>query len=251
MIEFRDVTKSYSGNIALDSISFKVERGTACGYIGPNGAGKSTTARIIVGLEIPDAGKVTIVGRDSIVDTGYVKSRIGYVPESPKLYETLTPRETVAMAGMLRNIEPAPILNKLDVLSEIFAFKDSLYSPLHTLSKGTKQKLVISLSLMFNPEVLILDEPTDGLDVQAVATLKQIIRTFTSRGGTVFYSSHLLDVVEGICDNVIFIHEGKIVDRYDRKDFSGKRGFLETVLTEHIGSGNEQKLIDDFFEHAD
>ena len=251
MIEFKNVTKSYAGNVALDSISFKVDRGTACGYIGPNGAGKTTTARIIVGLEKPGSGRVIVVDRDAAQDGEYIKSRVGYVPESPRLYESMTPRETIAMAAMLRKSESEVALRRLDLLSEILYFKDTLHTPLYALSKGTKQKVVISLALLFHPQVLILDEPTDGLDVQAVAALKQLIKAFTSSGGTVFYSSHLLDVVEGICSKVFFINLGKIADQYEERDFAGKRGFLENALIEHIGSRNEQQLIDAFFEHAD
>ena len=185
------------------------------------------------------------------MDRNYIKNRVGYVPESPKLYESLTPRETIAMAAMLRKGDASYVLKRLDLLSEILSFKDTLQKPLHTLSKGTKQKVVISLALVFDPDVLILDEPTDGLDVQAVATLKQLIKTFTTHGGTVFYSSHLLDVVEGICTKVFLINHGRIVDQYEERDFANKRGFLENALTEHLGSRNEQQLIDAFFGHAD
>lgn len=251
MIEFYNVTKSYAGNIALDSISFRIESGTASGYIGPNGAGKTTSAKIIVGLERPEAGRVMVAGKDTVLQMDLIKRCVGYVPESPKLYESLTPKETVAMAAMLRGADRPSILCKLDLLSEIFLFKDTLRKPLHTLSKGTRQKIVISLALIFNPEVLILDEPTDGLDVQAVATLKQLIKAFTSRGGTVFYSSHLLDIVEGICDKVFFINHGKIAGEYEEKDFINRRGYLESELTEHFGSRNERQLIDAYFDNAD
>ncbi len=251
MIEFYNVTKSYSGNVALDSISFRIESGTASGYIGPNGAGKTTTAKIIVGLAKPESGRVTVAGKDAASHMNEIKRCVGYVPESPRLYESLTPRETVAMAAMLRRADKPGILRRLDLLSEIFLFKDLLQKPLHTLSKGTRQKVVISLALVFNPEVLILDEPTDGLDVQAVSTLKQFIKAFTSHGGTVFYSSHLLDIVEGICTKVLFINHGKIAGEYQEKDFINRRGYLESELTEHIGSRNEQKLIDAYFDYAD
>lgn len=251
MIEFYDVTKTYSGNFALDSISFKIESGTASGYIGPNGAGKTTTAKIIVGLAKPDTGRVVVDGKDAASEIDQIKRCVGYVPESPKLYESLTPRETVAMAAMLRRADKANILRRLDLLSDIFLFSEVLQKPLHTLSKGTRQKVAISLALVFNPEVLILDEPTDGLDVQAVSTLKQLIKGFTSRGGTVFYSSHLLDIVEGICTKVLFINHGKIAGEYQKKDFANRRGYLENELTEQIGSRNEQQLIDAYFDNAD
>lgn len=250
MIEFIKVSKRFSEQIALDSISFKVEKGTACGYIGPNGAGKTTTAKIIVGLAKSDSGTVKILEKNAAVDMKTIQRRVGYVPESPKLYESLTPAETIAMAALLRRLDKKTANDKLQILSEIFLFKDFLRKPIQSLSKGTKQKVVISLALLFNPEILILDEPTDGLDVQSVVSLKQVIKSFTGYGGTVFYCSHLLDIVEGVCDKVYFINKGQIAGEYSKDDFAGKRGYLEDAFIENIGTRNEQRLINAFFENA-
>ncbi len=249
-IEFTNVQKSFGDVVALDSISFKIKKGTASGYIGPNGAGKTTTARIIVGLEKADAGTVRVAGLNAAMQKAAIQRRVGYVPESPKLYESLTALETVAMAALLRNYGKAKATKKLEILSEIFLYKDFLKKPVSGLSKGTRQKIVLSLALLFNPSLLVLDEPTDGLDVQAVVSLKQVIKTFTERGGTVFYSSHLLDIVEGVCSEVYFIHRGKIAGEFRREEFEGKRGYLENALVESIGTSNEQGLIDAFFEDA-
>lgn len=249
-IEFSNVDKQFGDAVALDSISFSIEKGTACGYIGPNGAGKSTTARIIVGLEKPDSGIVRIAGREINGDFSQVQKEVGYVPESPKLYESLSPFETIAMAAMLRRYDKKKALKKLDVLAEVLHYQDSIKKPISGLSKGTRQKLVISLALLFAPSILILDEPTDGLDVQAVLSLKQIIKLFTDHGGTVFYSSHLLDIVEGVCSKVLFINHGKIEGQFRKEDFEGKRGYLESALVESMGTRNEQKLINAFFDDA-
>lgn len=248
-IEFKNVEKKFADAIALDSVSFRIESGTACGYIGPNGAGKTTTARIIVGLEKADSGTVMIADKDS--DRAVAQKHVGYVPESPKLYESLSPQETIAMAAMLRKHDRQKAIKKLEVLSEIFHFKDYIRKPISGLSKGTKQKVVISLALVFNPSILILDEPTDGLDVQAVLSLKQIIKHFIDHDGTVFYSSHLLDVVEGVCSEVYFINHGRIAETFRKEEFEGRRGYLEDALVESIGTRNEQELIDAFFEDAD
>jgi ABC-2 type transport system ATP-binding protein len=258
MIEFSNVTKVYSGKPAIDCVSLRIDRGTACGYIGPNGAGKTTTAKIIAGLEMPDSGEFKLTfesgqefssGRD---DNSKSKIRnpkflIGYVPESPRLYESMTPTETVAMASLLRKFDRKEALRRLEMLSEIFVFREYLKKPIQSLSKGTKQKIVISLALIFKPKLLVLDEPTDGLDVQAVVSLKRLIKSFTSRGGTVFYSSHLLDIVESVCDKVCFINKGKIVGEYLSNDFNTKRGFLEDIFMEHVDMKNQ--LVDSFFEN--
>ena len=246
MIEFERVTKEYSGKTAIDSISFCINSGTACGYIGPNGAGKTTTARIIVGLEKPNSGGVRVLAELQNQDSGARKT-IGYVPESPKLYESMTPTETITMASLLRKFDKKEGVRKLEFLSEIFSFEEYLEKPIQSLSKGTKQKIVISLALIFNPKILVLDEPTDGLDVQAVVTLKRLIKSFTTHGGTVFYSSHLLDIVESVCDKVYFINQGRIIGECESKDFSDKRGFLEDIFMEHVDMQNN--LVDAFFEN--
>ncbi|HEY9164837.1 MAG TPA: ABC transporter ATP-binding protein [Candidatus Kryptonia bacterium] len=250
MIELSNVTKTFSGTVALDSISFKVERGSACGYIGPNGAGKSTTARIVVGLEKQDSGKVTVVRDGTAEDPIYRRSKIGYVPESPRLYESLTPAETIEVASLLRKFDRKRSRKQLEVLSEIFQFAEYLHRALLSLSKGTRQKVALTLALVFDPEVLILDEPTDGLDVQAISSLKQVMKSFTSRGGTILYCSHLLDLVENVCDKVYFINKGRITDEFMKDEFTKSRGFLEQTFMNNIGSHNEQRLIDDFFGNA-
>lgn len=250
-IEFIDVRKKFGDTIALDSVSFKVEKGVACGYIGPNGAGKTTTARIIVGLERADSGVVRVDGLDASKEKAEIQKRVGYIPESPRLYESLTPLETVAVAAMLRKYDKTRAIRKLEILAEIFLHKDFLKKPVSSLSKGTRQKVAISLALLFNPTILVLDEPTDGLDVQAVVSLKQIIKRFTDLGGTAFYSSHLLDIVEGVCSEVYFIYRGRIAGEFRKEEFEGKRGYLENALVESIGTRNEQELIDAFFENAE
>ena len=146
MIEFKNVTKSFGDVNALNSISFLVERGTACGYIGPNGAGKTTTARIIAGLDHPDSGAVSVAGEAE--SRNDLRDIVGYVPESPKLYETLTPKETIALAAMLRRVRTSDALARLEIFAEILDFHKFLLKPLQTLSKGTKQKVVIETPVL-------------------------------------------------------------------------------------------------------
>jgi ABC-2 type transport system ATP-binding protein len=248
-IEFTSVRKRFGETVALDSISFRIEKGTACGYIGPNGAGKTTTARIIVGLEKPDAGVVKITEVDFSSDKSRIQRQAGYVPESPRLYESLTPLETVAMAAMLRNYDKTRAIRKLEILAELFLLADFLKKPVSGLSKGMRQKVALSLALLFDPTILVLDEPTDGLDVQSVLSLKQLIKVFTERGGTVFYSSHLLDIVEGVCNEVYFLNGGRIAGKFRKEEFEGKRGYLEDAFVQSIGTRNGQDLINAFFDN--
>ena len=251
MIAFDRVSKSFKDKKALDSVSIEVQKGTSCGYIGPNGAGKTTTAKIIVGLEQADTGKVFVNGKDASTQVSDIRRQVGFVPESPVLYESLTPIEVIAMASMLRKADKKRSIERLHMLSGIFHFGEFLSKPVRNLSKGTRQKVTISLALIFDPDVLILDEPTDGLDVQAVVALKQIIRTFTSHGGTVFYSSHLLDIVESVCDKVYFINCGHIAAEFSSERFAENRGFLENTFIENMATNDSLSLINAFFEDAE
>ncbi len=246
MIEFKNITKEYAGRKALDSISFCIKSGSACGYIGPNGAGKTTTARILTGLESPTSGEVIVLGEKLITSRTDIRRMVGYVPETPRLYDALTPMETILMVSLLRNYDKKKALAKFGTLAEIFFFKDSLQAPIQTLSKGTRQKVVICLALLFDPRILVLDEPTDGLDVQAVFALKRLIKGFTKRGGAVIYSSHLLDVVESVCDQVLFINNGQLAGEYAAESFVNNRGFLEDMFTKRIETPND--LVDSFFD---
>lgn len=246
MIEFRNVTKEFDGKKALDLISFCIKSGSACGYIGPNGAGKTTTARILTGLEQATSGEVIVLGQKLNSRRSDLRSKVGYIPESPRLYDALTPAETILMASLLRNYDKKKALAKFATLAEIFLFKEFLQIPVQNLSKGTKQKVVICLAMLFDPKVIVMDEPTDGLDVQSVFALKRLIKAFTNRGGAVFYSSHLLDVVESVCDQVLFIDNGRLAGEFAAENFVNNRGFLEDMFTKHVNT--QIDLVDAFFD---
>ncbi len=203
--------KSFGQTAAVSGVSLSVKRGEILGYLGPNGAGKSTTLRIISGLLPPDSGTVTLGGIDLQQDPKKAKQLLGYVPETGALYEKLTPLEYLDLIGQLYRLEPGEIKRKSHQFLEYFDLTKQKETRMTAFSKGMKQKVVLSAALMHNPDLLLLDEPLNGLDANAVLMFKGLIRRLADKGKAVIYSSHILEVVEKICDRIAIIHQGRIV----------------------------------------
>ena len=210
-IEVRSLTKYYGNFLALDQVSFTVPRGQILGYLGPNGAGKSTTINILVGLLLPSSGTVSFDGRLHQRDDFRTRRRIGYVPESGGLYESLSGYEFLQLVGRLYHLEESEVERKARGFLELFELERSMHQRLATYSKGMRQKVLISAALLHNPDLIFLDEPLSGLDANTALLLKELIRQLAREGRTVFYSSHVLDVVERLCDRVIILDHGKII----------------------------------------
>lgn len=219
---------------AVDDVSLTVDAGEIFGYLGPNGAGKSTTIKILTGLLKPDSGTISINGIDVLADPVSAKKQFGYVPESGALYEKLTPFEYLQMIARLHKLPEYTISEKITEVLELFQMKDNGDQRMASFSKGMKQRIVIAAALIHNPDVLFFDEPLNGLDANAVLLVKQLIRNFADQGKTVFYSSHILDVVEKLCDRVAIIDKGKIVAEGKVKDLESmtKQSSLELVFKE-------------------
>jgi len=206
-----NLTRKFNDTAAVDQISFSVPKGQICGYLGPNGAGKTTTVKMLTGLIKPTEGTASIANFDIVKDSLAVKRLIGYVPESGALYENLTPHEYLQMVGSLYQLTDEILEKKIEEFLQIFKLYDVRNDRMNTFSKGMKQKVVISAALLHNPEVIFFDEPLNGLDASSALLLKELIRKLAAQGKTIFYCSHILEVVEKICDRVIIINEGKIV----------------------------------------
>ncbi|MEL6109461.1 MAG: ABC transporter ATP-binding protein [Planctomycetota bacterium] len=211
MIAATDLTKEYGDNQALAGVSFDVAPGTICAYLGPNGAGKSTTVKILTGVMRPTSGRAVVAGFDVQESPVEVKRRIGYVPENAHLYMTLSVAEYFALVGTFHRIAPASVDERGRKMLELFDIPKALNKRIGSLSKGQKQKVLISGALIHDPEVLIFDEPLSGLDANATQAVKQIVREMADRRKTVFYCSHMLDVVERLCDRVIVIDQGTMI----------------------------------------
>jgi ABC-2 type transport system ATP-binding protein len=211
IVEFDKVAFSYDYVEALHRMSFTLRRGEVVGLLGPNGAGKSTTIKIIAGILTPGEGTVSVAGLPLPERAVDVKQRIGYVPEAAVLFESLTGQEFLELAGRLHGVEEETLQMRIREILEIFGLTSDRISRLDTYSKGMRQKVLIAAALLHNPELLLLDEPLSGLDVNAGIMIKDLIAALAADGRTILYSSHVLDVVERVCDRVLIIHQGNLI----------------------------------------
>ena len=210
-ISVRGLRVAYGGKVAVEDVSFEVRPGQILGYLGPNGAGKSSTVKVLCGMQSPTAGEVRVAGFDVSKDPLEAKRRLGYVPESGALYEALTVEEHLLLFGRLYGMKDAEIsrramesVNFLDLAAQ---YGDRVSS----LSKGMRQKVLIAGALLHNPEVLLFDEPLSGLDVNSALLFRELVRALAASGKAVFYCSHVLEVVEQLCDRVVILDRGRVV----------------------------------------
>jgi ABC-2 type transport system ATP-binding protein len=232
VIEVRDLVKQYNTKEAVRRVTFTVQPGEATGYLGPNGAGKSTTVKILAGLLQPTEGQVKVCGFDLAQAPLEVKRRIGYVPESAALYTSLTPHEYLSLVAELYALDRTTAAERIEQMLQAFEITEVADRQIETLSKGQRQKVLLIGALLHDPEVLLLDEPLNGLDVNAVLTFKDLLEGLIARGKTVLFCSHILPVIERICPRVIVIDKGRVVaDEATSRLLAGNpKGTLEAVF---------------------
>ena len=211
MLEARHLTKRFSRLTVVDDVSFSIRPGEILGYLGPNGSGKSTTVKMLTGLLSPSDGELLFQGRPVKENPAEFKRLFGYVPEEPFLYNHLSGREYLQLIARLRGMSARQMTSKIDSLLYLFGLYEYRYSLLSSYSKGMRQKVLLSAALLHNPEVLILDEPFSGLDVTAAQVLKNLLKALAVEQKIIFYSSHVLEVVEKVCSSVVILRKGKIV----------------------------------------
>jgi ABC-2 type transport system ATP-binding protein len=211
MLQAVGLTKRYSGIPAVENVSFKIRRGQILGYLGPNGSGKSTTVKMLTGLVESSAGEILFDGVRVRAGHPLLARNLGYVPEEPHLYSHLTGAEYLRLVGRLHSIPRRPLEQKIDAFIDLFSLSDARYELLLNYSKGMRQKILLSAALLHNPEVLILDEPFSGLDVGAALVLRNLLKALAREGKVILYSSHVLEVVEKVCSEVVILHKGKVV----------------------------------------
>lgn len=212
MIELKGVSKSYNGiRRAVDNLDLTIPDGEIFGFLGPNGAGKTTTIKMITGIIKPDAGQIRINGTDIAADPIKAKQRFGYVPDSPDLFLRLKGLEYVSFMADIYGVEQELRNSRIETLAKRFDMLDALGDTIQSYSHGMRQKIVIMGVLVHHPEVWILDEPLTGLDPKSSFTLKEMMREHADSGRTVFFSTHVLEVAEKLCDRVAIINKGKIL----------------------------------------
>ncbi len=244
-IVFQNLTKTFGDVEAVKDVTLTIPRGQICGYLGPNGAGKTTTVKIATGMLAATSGRAIIEGHDIVEEPLAAKSRIGVVPETGALYASLTPREYLSLIGDLYHLDRSDAQSKITSFLELFGIADASDRLMTTFSRGMKQKVLISAALMHNPSVLFLDEPLSGLDANTALVLKELLRDLASQGRTIFYCSHILEVVEKVCDRVVILNHGEIIadGRVEElKDMTHQES-LEDVFSDLTSSDDLDEVV--------
>jgi ABC-2 type transport system ATP-binding protein len=211
MIELKDLTKRYSDIMAVDNINLFIPKGEIFGFIGPNGAGKTTTINMLGGILAPTSGTVAICGINMEEHPEKAKSKIGFIPDRPYLYEKLTGMEFLRFTADLYGVDEDAFLRKAREKLEMFSLTDRSDELIESYSHGMKQRLVMAAALLHDPEVIIVDEPMVGLDPVAINLVKNLFQRLAKQGVTVFMSTHTLKVAEDVCDRIGIIHKGSLI----------------------------------------
>lgn len=219
MIEVQNLTKSYGGTLAIQSLNFKIQKGEVVGFLGPNGAGKSTTMKIITGFMAPTSGQAVVGGFDVFENPIEVKKRIGYLPETPPVYGDMKVEDYLRYVAELKGVDPSRIRGNVSNAIEKTQLQAVHKRMIQNLSKGFRQRVGIAQALVSDPEVLILDEPTVGLDPKQVSEIRGLIQELRGQH-TIILSTHILPEVEATCERIIIIHKGKIVAQDTLKNLS-------------------------------
>ena len=235
IISLQSVHKSYGTKQVLNGINLTIQAGQVIGYIGPNGAGKSTTVKILCGLIDDYEGTVEVAGINLRDDLLAVKRKIGYVPELAELYDVLTPREFLTLMSELYELPEATAQERILKMLQALGLETQIDQRMDTFSKGMKQKVLIISGILHNPDIIILDEPLSGLDANSVLIIKDLISKLASEGKTIFYCSHMMDVVEKVSDLIVLIHQGTVIAQGTIQELqaqSGNNSSLENIFAQ-------------------
>ncbi|MGA3190863.1 MAG: ATP-binding cassette domain-containing protein [Bryobacteraceae bacterium] len=238
MIKVEGLTKRYARNIAVDNISFEVEKGQIVGFLGPNGAGKTTTMRVLTCFMPPTSGSASVAGFDVQQNPMEVKRRIGYLPETPPLYPDMEVGEYLDFVGRIKGIPTADLPKRISEVAEKCAVADVKKKLIGKLSKGYRQRVGLAQAILHNPDVLILDEPTSGLDPQQIIETRDLIKGLAG-DHTIILSTHILPEVEQICEKVIIIAKGKVVATDSVENLTSRLRGSETVALEVIATDGQ------------
>lgn len=243
MLSIRNVSKSYQkGEVkAVDGLTLEVPAGEIYGFLGPNGAGKTTTIKLVVGLLRPDKGSIFVDGVDVVQNPLEAKRRIGYVPDYPQLYDKLTGLEYLNFIGDVFGVPTEVRRRRLGELLEMFELADAVRDLVQSYSHGMKQKLAVTAAVLPDPKLLILDEPMTGLDPKSAALFKELMRQRCDQGKAVFFSTHILDVAERVCDRIAIINHGRLI----------AHGTLEELRRMAAGETTLEEIFLDLTEEAD
>ncbi len=238
MIEVKNLVKKFGPDTILDNLSFTVEKGEVLGFLGPNGAGKTTTMKIITSFWSPTSGKVIIDGVDVASDSLETRKRIGYLPENVPLYDDMRVFEYLKFVAQVRGIAKNEIIEHIKDASRACGLQKVIKKPIEELSKGYKQRVGLAQAIIHKPDILILDEPTTGLDPNQIVEIRDLIKKI-GKEKTVIFSTHILGEVSATCDRVIIINNGKIVGEGSPKELTKKAGSKEIIYIKVKGSRDQ------------
>ncbi|MCL5954700.1 MAG: ABC transporter ATP-binding protein [Candidatus Thermoplasmatota archaeon] len=251
-ITIRGLCKNYGEVRALDGIDLEIPGGEIFGILGPNGSGKTTLLKIISSIMEPTSGLVSVNGINVMADPMKVKSIIGYVPETPNLYESLTPIEFLGFVGSIRKIDHEILTERIYRFAKAFEIEDNLNNFIGSLSFGTKQKVAIISAFIHDPDIVILDEGMNGLDPRSAKILKNLLLEYVSSGRTVLFSTHVLEVAESVCHRMAIIYKGRIMDVGTLKELRESAGRhdanLEDIFLKATGDSDLKPVIDSLRE---
>lgn len=248
IISIKNLRMSYGSNYVLDGINLEIPRGQIIGYIGTNGAGKSTTIKIMLGILEGYEGTVEVLGQDISNGSVEYKKKIGYVPELADIYENLTAFEYISFLGGIYDLKQEKLIEKAEKLMKLFGIQGAIYSRISSYSKGMKQKFLIICSLIHNPDILFFDEPLSGLDANSVMIFKEVMSSLAKEGKTIFYSSHIMDVVEKVSDRIVLINNGKIAadGSFEELKNSKNENSLEEIFNQLTGFNEHENIAKEF-----
>jgi ABC-2 type transport system ATP-binding protein len=231
----RLLTKRFGEKVAVNQLDLDVPRGSFYGLVGPNGAGKTTTIRMLTGLLRPDAGQVWVEGRDLWADPVAAKAGIGVLPDEFRLYDRLTGAELLDYCGLLRGLAPSVVAQRAGELLDVLDLRSAADTLVVDYSTGMRKKVALAAALLHAPTVLFLDEPFEAIDPVSTRVIRSVLERFTAAGHTVLFSSHVMEVVERLCDRVAVVHKGRVVAEGAIDDLRGGRR-LEDVFIELVGA---------------
>jgi ABC-2 type transport system ATP-binding protein len=248
LIEIDNLVKRYGDKAAVNNVSLQVKAGEVFGFLGPNGAGKTTTIKVIVGLLQPTAGTVKVAGYDVQTQPLPAKAASGYVPDTPNLYAKLTGRELLRFVGDLYNMERKQVAQRTEELLQMFDLTAAADDTVDSYSHGMQQKASLAAALMHDPKVLVLDEPTVGLDPKSARLIKDILRQMAERGAAIFLSTHILEIAERMCDRIGIINKGELIAVGTMEELRrlGKAGetSLEDIFLGLTGGAEEAEIAE-------
>ena len=248
LIETRELIKRYGDKVAVNNVSFNVYSGEVFGFLGPNGAGKTTTIKMIVGLLQPTSGMVKVAGYDVQTQSMLAKASCGYVPDTPNLYAKLSGRELLRFVSDLYSLDRGQVAHRIDELLRMFDLTAASDDTIDSYSHGMQQKASLAAALMHDPKVLVLDEPTVGLDPKSARLIKDILRQLADRGAAVMLSTHILEIAERMCDRIGIINKGQLIavgtmDELRTLDKTGEAS-LEDIFLSLTGGADETEIAE-------